>query len=90
MWLFLHFFLLFCDTEDMALIGMPEAGRRLGVSGDSAKRSLENAGVPLVRINAKAWAVEEKDLESFSKGRSGYAGRGRPSGSKNRLKQQQE
>jgi len=64
----------------MALLGMPEAGTRLGVSGDSAKRALTNAGVPLVRINQKAWAVEEADLQAFIAARqeASYSGRGRP------------
>lgn len=60
------------------LIGMPEAGKRLGVSADSARRSLVNAGVPLVRINARALAVEEKDLEAFQAKRATYRGMGRP------------
>lgn len=62
----------------MALIGMPDAGRRLGVAPDSARRALVNAAVPLVRINARAWAVDESDLQVFINRRAGYKGRGRP------------
>ena len=60
------------------LIGIPEAGRRLGVSTDSARRALLNAGVELVQINDRALAVEETDLEEFAKTRESYGGRGRP------------
>jgi hypothetical protein len=60
------------------VIGMPEAARRLGVARTSAIRALTNAGVPLVRINQKALAVEETDLEAFVAGRAAYGGRGRP------------
>ncbi len=62
----------------MQLIGMPEAGRRLGVSSDSARRALANAGVQMLRVNARAWAVSEKDLKTFMESRADYAGRGRP------------
>ena len=60
------------------LIGMPEAGKRLGVSGDSTRRALLNAGVRLVRINARALAVEEQDLHAFMASRATYQGKGRP------------
>jgi hypothetical protein len=69
-----HLFILL----SMGLIGMPEAGRRLGVSGDSARRALLNAGVEMQRINARAWAVDEKVFEEFLKKRDDYSGRGRP------------
>ncbi len=62
----------------MQLIGMPEAGRRLGVSSDSARRALVNAGVHMLRVNTRAWAVSEKDLKAFIESRAGYVGRGRP------------
>ena len=72
----------------MTLIGMPEAGRRLGVSSRSAKRALRDAGVTLHAINERALAVEEADLETFVAQRleTGYGGRGRPPGSKNKPK----
>ena len=72
----------------MTLIGMPEAGRRLGVSSKSAKRALKDAGITLHAINERALAVEESDLDAFVMQRTnaGYAGRGRPPGSKNKPK----
>ena len=72
----------------MTLIGMPEAGRRLGVSGRSAKRALKDAGILLHAINERALAVDESDLEAFilQRAETGYNGRGRPPGSKNKLK----
>ncbi len=58
---------------------MPEAARRLGyTTTNSALRALQNGGVPLVRINARAWAVEETDLQEFMSQREGYTGTGRP------------
>lgn len=64
----------------MALIGMPEAARRLGVHPDAAKRTLVNAGVALVQINAKAYAVEEAAVARLIAEREarGIRGRGRP------------
>jgi hypothetical protein len=62
----------------MSLLGMPEAGKRLGISGDSARRAFVNAGIPLVKINERAWAVTEEDLNAFKVLRTGYVGRGRP------------
>lgn len=71
----------------MALIGMPDAGKELGISPTNAKRTLESAGIALVQINGKAWAVEEKDLQAFKsvfrKRMKGYSGRGRPKEPKN-------
>jgi hypothetical protein len=62
---------------------MPAAGEKMGISGDSAKRALARAGVPLVQINSRAYAVEERDLKRFIEQReaAGYSGRGRPPGS---------
>jgi hypothetical protein len=63
----------------MALLGMPDAAKRIGVSsGNTARRALQNAGVPLVEINKRAMAVEESDLEAFIEARAGYSGFGRP------------
>jgi hypothetical protein len=39
---------------------------------DGLRRSLVNAGVPLVRINAKALAVEETDLAAHLARRPNY------------------
>lgn len=66
----------------MALIGMSDAGARWGVSGDSAKRALQKAGVNLHKIHPRAYAVDEEDLERFIAEREakGYSGRGRPPG----------
>ena len=50
----------------------------MGVSSNSARRALSNAGINLVRINARALAVEEIDLAGFIHVREGYAGMGRP------------
>lgn len=49
----------------MALIGMSEAARRAGVTTDGIRRALQNAGVPLVEVTARAYAVEETDLQAF-------------------------
>ncbi len=62
------------------MIGMPEAGKRIGLSGRSAKRALRDAGITLHAINARALAVEESDLNAFIASRAGYSGRGRPKG----------
>lgn len=71
---------------------MPEAARRAGVTPTSIKRALANASVPLIRINAKAIAVEDSDLEAFMacRQRQGYLGKGRPRGAKNKPKEQGE
>lgn len=62
------------------LIGMAEAGKRLGVATSSALRALSNAGVKIVQLSEKAYAVEESDLNDFIAARqaNGYKGRGRP------------
>lgn len=85
----MHFFRHFFKMASMngkpkvaALLGMPDAAARLGVSADSARRALLNAGAPLVRINGKAWAIEEGDLLAFIENRASYKGRGRPKGAK--------
>jgi hypothetical protein len=58
---------------------MPEAAKRMKIaSGNSARRALQNAGVPLVRINGRAMAIEEADLDAFIKQRADYSGFGRP------------
>lgn len=64
----------------MALIGLSEAAKRLGVHAKSAQRTLEEAGVPLVRIHARAFAVEEANLERVIQDRAarGINGPGRP------------
>lgn len=66
----------------MELLGMPEAARRMGVSTLSARRALLNAGVPLIKINERAYAIKEEDLTAFIAARQavGYSGRGRPRG----------
>lgn len=46
-----------------------------------------DSGVNLIRINAKALAVEETDLEEFIKKRGQSPGRGRPPGAKNKAKE---
>ena len=66
---------------------MPEAGRRAGMTPDGVRRSLMNAGVNLIRINAKAIAVDEADLAAFVEKRGESPGRGRPQGAKNRPKE---
>ena len=70
----------------MALIGMGEAGRRLGVTSNSARRALQNANVPLVKISDRVHAIEETDLEAFVKKRGESPGTGRPKGAKNKPK----
>ena len=59
---------------------MTEAGKRLGVTSNSARRALQNAGVPLVAVTARTYVVSEEDFEAFATQRQGYAGRGRPLG----------
>lgn len=56
----------------MGLIGMTEAGRRLGVTSNSARRALQNADVPLTIISARSYAVDETDLQAFIDKRVGY------------------
>ena len=62
---------------------MSEAARRMGVSNaTSARRSLQNAGVGLVAIHARAYAVEETDLQTYmvKRAAAGGFGPGRPDG----------
>ena len=69
----------------MALIGMTEAGKRVGMTGRGTKTSLVNASVPMVKLSPRFFAVEEADFEVFLAGRpANYKGRGRPVGSKNK------
>ncbi len=82
-------FLGLCYNVGMTLIGMPEAARRAGVSRNSIKRALDNAGIPLVEINGKAFAVEDSDLATFIAARGVSPGRGRPAGAKNKAKEQE-
>ena len=67
---------------------MPEAAARAGMARNTVKRALETAGVTLHRINRRAFAVDEADLDAFLAARAarGYLGRGRPRGAKNRPK----
>ena len=63
----------------MVLIGIAEAARRSGVTVDGMRRGLKDAGVTLVAISPRAFAVEETDLAAFLASRpAGYKGRGRP------------
>lgn len=57
---------------------MPDAAQRIGYTSDGLRRTLIQAGVALVRIHAKAVAVEEADLDAFLGLRRNYIGRGRP------------
>ena len=74
------------ESNAMSLIGMPEAGRRAGMTADGVRRSLMNAGISLTRINEKAIAVDEAELAAFVKNRGESPGRGRPLGAKNKPK----
>lgn len=55
----------FCYTDGMKLIGMTEAGKRMGITGNSARRALQKANVPLVQLNARTFAVTEAALAKF-------------------------
>lgn len=66
---------------------MPEAGRRAGMTSDGVRRALMNAGVALTRINAKAIAVDETALAAFVAKRGESPGRGRPTGAKNKQRE---
>jgi hypothetical protein len=77
-------YIILCYTVGMGTIGMSEAARRMGVAPNSARRSLQNAGVPLIVISARAYAVDEEVLAAFLKTRPEYKGRGRPPGAKNK------
>jgi hypothetical protein len=58
---------------------MAEAARRAGVQGaDVIRKSLRNAGVPLVAISQRAFAVEEANLEAYLASRGGELKTGRP------------
>ena len=73
----------------MSLIGMPEAGRRAGMTPSGIRVALMNAGIALTRINEKAIAVDEADLAAFVARRGESPGRGRPQGAKNKPKEQE-
>ena len=60
------------------MIGMGEAGKRMGVTSNSARRALQNAGVSLVPISTRAYVVDENDLETYMRARAGNRSRGRP------------
>ena len=62
----------------MTLIGMGEAGKRLGVTSNSARRALQNAGIPLTVISTRSYAVEEADLQILIDKRGTNPGPGRP------------
>ena len=68
----------------MTLIGMPEASALAGMTRAGLRTALMNAGVNIVRINAKALAVSDEDLATFIETRGVSPGRGRPAGSKNK------
>ena len=71
----------------MGLIGMKEAALRIGIGPNAARLALMNAGVPLVVISVRSFAVDEEDLAAYIASRpSGYKGRGRPPGAKNKPK----
>jgi hypothetical protein len=62
----------------MPLIGMSEAGKRTGYTPAAVRRLLQSDGVALVPITARAYAVEESDLEAFILRRGVNPGPGRP------------
>ncbi len=67
------------NNETTEVIGMPEAGRRLGCSHQTAAKRLRTARVPLIRLNPSdrsALAVRVADLEAFA--RQPQRKRGRP------------
>ena len=71
----------------MGIVGMREAGERIGVKPNAARVALLNAGVPLITISARSFAVDEDELAAFiAKRPEGYKGRGRPAGVKNKPK----
>lgn len=59
------------------LLGMPEAGKRMGCSAQTMYKRLTTANVPLIRVNGRAWAVWATDLETF-RNAGQVRGRGRP------------
>lgn len=68
----------------MTLIGMTEAGKRAGMTRPGIRRALQAAGIELVEIHPKAYAVEEKDLAAFIAVRGENPGPGRPRGARNK------
>lgn len=48
------------------LLGMPEAGKRVGCSTDAILERLKTANVPMIRVNGRAWAVWASDLEALT------------------------
>ena len=67
----------------MALIGMPEAARRAGYTHGGLKHALQHdpeMAPKLVRINARALAIEESDLAEWIAKRGPAPGPGRPKG----------
>lgn len=69
------------------MIGMAEAGKRMGMTSNAARLSLMNAGVPLAAISARLSMVDEADLAAYIASRpAGYKGRGRPPGARNKPK----
>lgn len=62
---------------------MGEAAKRMGLANaTSARRSLQNAGVPLTVISARSFAVDEAHLAAYVARRAaaGGFGPGRPEG----------
>ena len=62
---------------------MGEAAKRMGLANaTSARRSLQNAGLPLVVISARSFAVEESALATYMAQRAAAGGfaPGRPGG----------
>lgn len=57
---------------------MGEAAKRLGVTSNSARRALQQAGVPLVAISSRAYVVDEVDLQAFIERVGGQRSKGRP------------
>ena len=74
----------------MTLIGMTEAGKRAGMTRPGIRRALQTAGVALVEIHRKAYAVEETDLAAFIAVRGQSPGAGRPRGAKSKTKRAEE
>lgn len=62
----------------MPLIGMSEAGKRAGYTAAAIRRLLQSEGVTLVPITARAFAVEESELEAFVDRKGTNPGPGRP------------
>jgi hypothetical protein len=62
----------------MALIGIPEAALRMGITHGGARAALKNAAVTLVKINERALAVEEAEVQKYIEERGGVVRVGRP------------